>query len=241
MPEEINRVVTDRLSTLLLCPTNTAITNLAKEGITKGAHLVGDVMHDALCEHMGIAERSSTILEQLKVRPKEYFLATVHRAENTDWPENLRKIVSAFVELAESGEMVVFPVHPRTRKQLDTLGMHDCFNLLMIDPVSYLDMLVLEKHAKAILTDSGGVQKEAYWFGVPCVTLRDETEWVETVEEGWNTLAGTDAERIADAVKSASRSLGPRNLYDDGRAAERVVGVLAGSYESCVASAVTAH
>jgi UDP-N-acetylglucosamine 2-epimerase len=204
MPEEINRLVTDHVSTLLFCPTKTAINNLASEGITKGVHLVGDVMYDALCHNIQIAERRSTILEHLKLRPKEYLLATVHRAENTDQPENLNNIVNAFVELTKSGQTVVFPVHPRTRNRLDTFGMNDHSNLLMIDPISYLDMLILEKHARVILTDSGGVQKEAYWLQVPCVTLRNETEWVETVERGWNVLVGTDTEKIFRTIQDVS-------------------------------------
>ena len=241
MPEEINRLVTDRLSTLLFCPTNAAVKNLIGEGITQGVHFVGDVMYDVLHHNIHVAERRSTILEQLGLQPREYFLGTVHRAENTDDLGNLKNIISAFVSLARGGQTFVFPVHPRTRRQLDMLDLEGYCDLLMIDPVSYLDMMVLEKHAKAILTDSGGVQKEAYWFGVPCITLRDETEWVETVEEGWNTLAGTDTSRIVAAAKSCSPSLGPHNICEDGRAAERVIGILAVSSESCVASGVTAY
>jgi UDP-N-acetylglucosamine 2-epimerase len=203
MPEEINRVMTDHLSTLLFCPTETAVTNLTQEGITQGVHLVGDVMYDALRSNLLIAERRSTILEKLGLRSKGYLLATVHRAENTDQSENLKNIVDAFIELAGSGQTVVFPAHPRTRKQLDAFAGNGCARLLMIDPVSYLDMLVLEKNAKAMLTDSGGVQKEVYWLGVPCVTLRDETEWVETLADARNRLAGADAKRIYAAVCAA--------------------------------------
>jgi len=214
----------------------------AGRGIRKGVHLVGDVMCDAMQYSIETAERTSKILERLEVRPKEYLLATVHRAENTDRPENLEKIVSAFDILAKSGEIVVFPAHPRTKKQLETLRRVDgrC-NPLVIDPVSYLDMLVLGKHAKVVLTDSGGLQKEAYWFGVPCVTLRDETEWVETVEGGWNTLAGTDPERIVAAAMSPALPVDPRSHYGDGHAAERVVRILARSHENLVAADVTAR
>ena len=214
----------------------------AGRGIRKGVHLVGDVMCDAMQYSIETAERTSKILERLEVRPKEYLLATVHRAENTDRPENLEKIVSAFDILAKSGEIVVFPAHPRTKKQLETLRRVDgrC-NPLVIDPVSYLDMLVLGKHAKVVLTDSGGLQKEAYWFGVPCVTLRDETEWVETVEGGWNTLAGTDPERIVAAAMSPALPVDPRSHYGDGHAAERVVRILAGSHENLVSADVTAR
>lgn len=242
MPEEINRVVTDQISTLLLCPTETAVDNLRREGIRKGVYLVGDVMCDAMQYSIETAERTSKILERLEVRPKEYLLATVHRAENTDRPENLEKIVSAFDMLAKSGEIVVFPAHPRTKKRLETLRRVDGLrNPLVIDPVSYLDMLVLGKHAKVVLTDSGGLQKEAYWFGVPCVTLRDETEWVETVEAGWNTLVGTDPDRIVAAATSPALPVDPRSHYGDGHAAERVVRILAGSHENLVSADVTAR
>ncbi|MBI2883676.1 MAG: UDP-N-acetylglucosamine 2-epimerase (non-hydrolyzing) [Candidatus Methylomirabilis oxyfera] len=203
MPEEINRVMTDHISTLLFCPTETAVTNLTQEGMTQGVHLVGDVMYDALHSNLLLAERMSTILEKLGLRSKGYLLTTVHRAENTDQPENLSNIVNALIEIAESGQTVVFPVHPRTRKQLDALAGNGCAGLLMIDPVSYLDMVVLEKNAKAVLTDSGGVQKEVCWLGVPCVTLRDETEWVETLADGRNRLAGADTKRIYAAVCAA--------------------------------------
>ena len=203
MPEEINRVVTDHLSSLLFCPTETAVKNLAQEGITQEVHLVGDVMYDALHYNLQIAEQRSQVLERLELHPKDYLLATVHRAENTDQPENLSNIVSAFLELARSGQTVVFPAHPRTRKRLETCEGAGHADLLMIDPVSYLDMLVLEKHAKVILTDSGGVQKEAYWLQVPCVTLRDETEWVETLADRRNQLAGAGTERICAAVLAA--------------------------------------
>jgi UDP-N-acetylglucosamine 2-epimerase len=221
MPEEINRVVADQLSSLLFCPTETAVKNLAQEGITQGVHLVGDVMYDALCYHLQGAEQRSQILERLKVHPKDYLLATVHRAENTDQPENLTNIVRAFIELARSGQTVVFPVHPRTRKQLDPLAGHRHANLLMIAPVSYLAMLVLEKHAKVILTDSGGVQKEAYWLHVPCITLRDETEWVETLADGRNQLAGADTERIYTAALAALATPGvaPPVVHPGGAAA----------------------
>ncbi|MDI6793261.1 MAG: UDP-N-acetylglucosamine 2-epimerase (non-hydrolyzing) [bacterium] len=226
MPEEINRVLTDHISTLLFCPTKTAVKNLAQEGITNGVHLSGDVMYDALLYNIQIAERKSTIIKQLKLRPKEYLLTTLHRAENTDRIENLNNILTAFVDLSEAGQTVVFPVHPRTRKQLDALDRKAHSNLLMIDPVSYLDMLVLEKNAKVILTDSGGVQKEAYWFQVPCVTLRDETEWVETVESGWNILVGADKKKIVEIALSSTSPATYSNYYGDGATAKRITELL---------------
>jgi len=228
MPEEINRVMTDHLSTLLCCPTETAVTNLAQEGITKGVHLVGDAMYDALHDNLLIAQRRSTILEKLALRSKGYLLATVHRADNTDQPENLNNIVSAFMKLARAGQTVVFPAHPRTRKRLDTFAGNGHPNLLMIDPVSYLDMLALEKNTKVILTDSGGVQKEAYWLHVPCITLRDETEWVETLEDGRNQLAGAGTERIYAATLAALAAPGLVPLVvRPGGAADAIIACLA--------------
>jgi UDP-N-acetylglucosamine 2-epimerase len=213
MPEEINRVLTDHVSALLFCPTTTAVDNLAKEGITAGVHLVGDVMQDALLYNKEIAQQRSRVLDTLGLRSsgvadlKRYYLATVHRAENTDDTSRLREIVEAFVEIGQKSA-VVWPVHPRTKKILKesypalarTKGVH------LIDPVSYLDMLALEKNACAILTDSGGVQKEAYWMRVPCITLRDETEWVETLEGNWNTLVGANRARIVEAVEKSAPS-----------------------------------
>ena len=201
MPEEINRVMTDHISSLLFCPTEAAVKNLAGEGIIKGVHYVGDVMYDALLDNFKAAEQTSTVLSRLGLEPKQFILATVHRAENTDDLSRLRRIVEGLVALAESGHRVVFPVHPRTQKQLAKLQSNRSSKLVWIDPLSYFDMVLLESSAQVILTDSGGVQKEAYWLRVPCVTLREETEWVETVESGWNRLVGTDTGRIVNAVQ----------------------------------------
>jgi UDP-N-acetylglucosamine 2-epimerase len=184
MPEEINRVLTDHLSHLLFCPTQTAVENLRREGIEKGLHLVGDVMYDAVLLYLDLAEKKSEIMERLGLKPKSYALVTVHRAENTDQPERLRAIFDGLERVAEEGLSVILPLHPRTRKQLNALSIHPK-EVQVLDPVSYLDMLVLEKNARVILSDSGGVQKETFFFRVPCVTLREETEWVETVETGW--------------------------------------------------------
>lgn len=229
MPEEINRVLTDHLSRLLFCPTETAVGNLEREGITSGVHLVGDVMHDALLHNIGIAEKKSTVLERLALAPKQYLLATVHRAENTDSEENLGRILSAFEELSRGGEKVVFPAHPRTRSRLQNTSRGGHANLLMTDPVSYLDMLILVKNSKAVLTDSGGVQKEAHWLQVPCVTLRNETEWVETVAQGWNVLAGTDPSRIVAAACSARCPAEPSGVAGDGHCAKRIAQALSTS------------
>jgi UDP-GlcNAc3NAcA epimerase len=201
MPEEINRVLTDHVSDILFCPTQTAVENLKNEGITNGVYLVGDVMFDALLHFSKISDMKSNILERLNIKPKGYYLATIHRAENTDNYERLKNILTAFSKM---NEIVVFPIHPRTRKMINYYGLNDLlenYNVKVIDPVGYLDMLKLEKNAKAILTDSGGVQKEAFWLKVPCITLRDETEWIETVNLGWNRLVGSDVEKILKAVR----------------------------------------
>jgi UDP-N-acetylglucosamine 2-epimerase len=227
MPEEINRVVTDHLSSFLFCPTETAVKNLACEGITQGVSLVGDVMYDALLYNSRIAAGRSAILERLQLQPKSYFLATVHRAENTDDSARLRDIVQAFTALSAIHPLV-WPVHPRTRQVLQSHGLLKTSNhtLLLIDPVSYLDMLLLEKEARGILTDSGGVQKEAFWFGVPCVTLREETEWVETVEAGWNTLVGTDRDRIVTAATGHTLMRTGPQLCGDGYSSRKIVSML---------------
>jgi UDP-N-acetylglucosamine 2-epimerase len=222
MPEESNRLVADTLSTLLFCPTQVAADNLAREGITRGVHIVGDVMYDAVLWASELADDGG-ILERLGLTSKEYLLATVHRAQNTDDPRNLRKILAA---LEESGAKIVFPLHPRTRKALEGEDMEVGGAILLIEPVSYMEMLALEKHARIILTDSGGVQKEALWLGVPCVTLREETEWVETVESGWNTLAGTDPERILAAIAQPPPTTLPPGIYGDGHASEKIAEVL---------------
>jgi UDP-GlcNAc3NAcA epimerase len=203
MPEELNRIVADQLSALLFAPTQTAVSNLAAEGMTCGVHLVGDVMQDALAEHLAAAERRSRILEQLALSPDEYLLVTVHRAENTDSPERLMGICEA-LRILSVDQRIVWPVHPRTRKLLDP-GMV-AGNIGLIEHAGYLDMLMLERSATAILTDSGGIQKEARWLQVPCVTLRDDTEWVETLDGGWNRLAGANPIKIVDAVEDIYRS-----------------------------------
>ncbi|GAB6183591.1 UDP-N-acetylglucosamine 2-epimerase (non-hydrolyzing) [Thermodesulfovibrio hydrogeniphilus] len=228
MPEEINRVLTDHVSDLLFCPTHTAVENLKKEGIEKGVFFVGDVMYDAVLEYGKIAQRKSQILGRLALDTKSYALATVHRAENTDNLKRLENIFLGLSKLAQNGLKVIVPLHPRTRKVLSTLSISESLpsNLLIIEPVSYLDMLMLEKNARVILTDSGGVQKEAFFFRVPCVTLREETEWVETVETGWNALVGTDPDRILDTTLKAKPGTDSASSYGDGRAGERVFSIL---------------
>lgn len=186
MPEEINRVMADHVSTLLFCPTQTAVRNLASEGITRGVHAVGDVMYDTTLAAVKRAEGRSTIIENHGLEPGGYAVATIHRAENTDDPERFARVI-AWLEEAARSTPVVMPVHPRTRKLLAATGRVPA-GLTLIDPIGYLDMARLLSQAAAVFTDSGGLQKEAYFHRVPCVTLRDETEWVETVEAGWNRL-----------------------------------------------------
>lgn len=227
MPEELNRVLTDHVSDLLFCPTEAAVQNLRREGIVRGVSQVGDVMHDSVLYCVERAERRSTILKRLELAPKGYTLATVHRAENTDDPIRLRAIFHALAEVARDRHLIVVPLHPRTRERLESLP-ESFAELRFIEPVSYLDMLLLEKHAKLIATDSGGVQKEAYLLAVPCVTLRDETEWVETVQAGWNVLAGTEIERITEAMRGGAPPSSRPSCYGDGRAAEHVVSRLLG-------------
>jgi UDP-GlcNAc3NAcA epimerase len=197
MPEEINRLLTDQISSLLFCPTKTSVKNLKKEGITKGVYLVGDVMYDSLREHIKEAEKNPKIMEKLNLSKKDFYLVTIHRAENTDIKENLKKITEILFGL---GKKTVFPIHPRTRKSLSEFNLSGKLkskrHLLLIDPVSYLDMLVLEKNARCVLTDSGGVQKEVFFLKTSCLTLREETEWVETVESGWNRTCGLDFRKI---------------------------------------------
>jgi len=199
MPEEINRVVTDHISDLLFCPTGTAVSNLANEGITRGVHLVGDVMVDALEFNKEIAEKRSPILERLGITQDQYLVLTVHRPANTDSRKHMESIIGA---VGEAGIPVVFPVHPRTHKCLEEYGMGGRLpaNIIVTEPLGYLDMLKLMRHASRILTDSGGIQKEAYLLGVPCITLRESTEWVETVKEGWNVLVGADHDKIVNTI-----------------------------------------
>lgn len=224
MPEEINRKLTDHLSTFLFCPTKTAVENLKREGIRKGVYLSGDVMYDAFLEGIKIAQKKSKILEKLNLSSKNYFLATIHRAENTDKKENLKNIVEALCEIKN----LVFPCHPRTEKYLKKYGLWKKAkkNLILIEPVGYIDMLWLEKNAKKILTDSGGVQKEAFFAKVPCITLRERTEWVETVREGWNILVGTDKKKIKKAVENFDPKSSPRNVFGRGNSAKKIVKIL---------------
>lgn len=229
MPEELNRVLTDHLATQCFCPTTTSVRNLAAEGITAGVHLVGDTMYDALIGFRVVAARTSRVLARLELAPRSYYLATIHRPYNTNDGARLAEIFAGFAALEFP---VIFPAHPRTLSAALALteGVLDgpaVSNVRVIPPLGYLDMLVLQEHARAILTDSGGVQKEAYLLGVPCCTIRPETEWVETVQTGWNTLVNAERGDILRAVADSRPRRGPRpDLFGDGHAAERIVEML---------------
>ena len=242
MPEEINRLLTDHLSTILFCPTSKAIQNLSREGIkdrkTRVVINVGDVMYDSILFYSHLAEQRSTILKDLSLLSNtpnselvtpNYYLVTLHRAENTDDPKRLKSILKALKELGKDIPMI-FPLHPRTKKMMEIYHLlGEAKGVKLIKPVSYLDMLKLEKNAKAILTDSGGIQKEAYWFRVPCFTLRKETEWVETIESGWNVLVGTETAKILHEVKKRVGGRRPpkvTKLFGDGKASEKIVQIL---------------
>lgn len=231
MPEEVNRVLTDHLSELLLCPSQTAKQNLASEGITAGVHVVGDVMYDVLLFAAKHAKHNSNILTRLELKEKQYILSTIHRAENTDDPRKLWDILMALTQINKT---VVFSVHPRTRTRIEVTDGHIKVKgqeaalrlpdtMILAEPFGYIDMIALEQAADMILTDSGGVQKEACWLGIPCLTLRDETEWQETVDTKWNMLVGADTERILDGVERHHRPNTPTLFYGDGHSAEKCV------------------
>jgi UDP-GlcNAc3NAcA epimerase len=227
MPEEINRILADRLSNLLFCPTEVAVENLTREGITQGVSLVGDVMYDVSIYYRDVARSRSDALDRFKLQEGKYVLVTCHRAENTDDPSRLREIGLALGDLA-ANEPVIFPVHPRTAKRIANCGLNKAMrDVKLVEPLPFLDMIRLEQSARVIVTDSGGVQKEAFFYQIPCVTMRDETEWVETVELGWNVLTGASRERIVSAVFSAARPKGEIKMpYGDGKASEKIVAAL---------------
>ena len=237
MPEEINRVLTDHIATWHFCPTETAVNNLKNEGITEGVHLVGDVMYDAVMLYKDVAAEKSDILKGLGLyrvtthesRVTKYALVTVHRAENTDDPKRLRNIMEALIEISKDMQ-VVLPLHPRTRGAIDEVGLFPSLithgSLLIIDPGSYLDMLQLEQHASVILTDSGGMQKEALWLGVPCITMRDETEWVKTVELKANQVVGANRYKIIISVERSLSMSEPIRSYPMPRnAAQSIISI----------------
>lgn len=224
MPEEVNRVLTDHMAQLHFAPTETACRHLRKEGISgKGVHLSGDVMMDAAIFY-GSRARKPAWFDELAVEAGEFLLCTIHRAENTDRPARLNSI---FEGLAHSTRPIVLPLHPRTRKMLDQLGLEPASRIHLVEPVGYLEMAWLESNCAAIVTDSGGVQKEAFFHGKPCITLRDETEWTELVELGANTLVGADAQRIAQCINQPHEGVPDAEIYGDGNAAQFIAKILA--------------
>ena len=230
MPEEINRIMTDHLAAYLFCPTDTAMQNLKNEGVERGSHLVGDIMFDAAL-HFGREARASidSALER-HFSGGNFVLATIHRQENTDDPNRLERIVAALVRLSRDIP-VLLPLHPRTRGRIEAMGLSQFFDapgLSIVPPLGYFDMLALEQESALILTDSGGVQKEAYFFKVPCVTLRDQTEWGELVRLGWNRLVDVLNDDIAAVAKQALGSRGSEAElpYGEGDTAERIVKIL---------------
>jgi UDP-N-acetylglucosamine 2-epimerase len=227
MPEELNRVLADHASDLFFCSTPTAVDNLATENIRHNVHLVGDVMLDVLTwATERVNGHGEETLRRLGVSNRKYVLATVHRSENTDDPERLKGILEAFNSINEE---VIFPIHPRTRKVINGQSRALRSNVKLVEPLSYFDMVAVSKAARLILTDSGGLQKEAYWLGVPCVTLREETEWVETVQNGWNTLAGSDTEKIVKAVQSFVPPAAQKPLYGRDCVSAKCVEVMEGA------------
>lgn len=219
MPEEINRIVADRFASLLFCPTEQAVNNLYSEGLTEGIYMVGDVMYDASLYYQKMAVKNSDILKRLGMEKEGFDLLTVHRNFNTDRMERLKSIVYGVLE---AGYPTIFPVHPRTRKMLIEYDIKLPDNINLIEPVSYLDMIQLEANCRCIVTDSGGVQKEAYFFKKPCIVLRNTTEWMELVEEGWAILVDCDPTRIKNALFSPPLGQSDKQLYGDGRAAEKI-------------------
>jgi UDP-N-acetylglucosamine 2-epimerase len=236
MPEELNRIVCDHISNFCFCPTETAVENLKKEGIFDGKNLktsngkpivvrnTGDIMFDAILYNKGLSEKKSVILSELDLKPKTYVLATVHRAENTDNVLRMKNIFDGFSKIPID---VILTLHPRTKKYIKEYNISIPHNVKIIDPVGYLDMIALQTNASVIMTDSGGVQKEAFFLRVPCITLRDETEWVETLKDGWNTLAQVDNDDIADIFRNVygtdfkQRNQG--NYFGDGESVSKIV------------------
>lgn len=226
MPEEINRVVSDHIADILLAPTESSVKLLKKEGITSGVYFVGDVMFD-IQKTLSKKRSNAKILKASAIKPKKYLLATVHRQENTDIRQNLENIIEAFIKIQEP---IIFPAHPRTVKFLKGYGLDKEIakhpHLKIIEPVGFFEMIALETNARLILTDSGGVQKEAYLDRVPCITLRNETEWVETIKSGWNKLAGADTRKILSLVKKFPKPKAHPNFLGDGKAYVKIAKII---------------
>jgi UDP-N-acetylglucosamine 2-epimerase len=224
MPEEVNRVVVDHMASHFFCVSRRAVENLRREGLTEGVTLVGDVMHDALLANLPLARRRD-LLGPLRLEQRGYALATIHRADNT---AERRRLAGILDGLGRADLPVLLPLHPRTAGAMQQFGLSAPANVKIIEPLGYLDMLAAASSARVIVTDSGGLQREAYYLGVRCVTVRDETEWTETVDAGWNRLVGADADRIVAAITSGSAPVERPPIYGSGDAADRIVAVLDG-------------
>ncbi|NET57866.1 MAG: UDP-N-acetylglucosamine 2-epimerase (non-hydrolyzing) [Symploca sp. SIO2E6] len=238
MPEEVNRILTDQISQWLFCPTATAVKNLENEGLQHRAHVqlcqVGDVMYDAVLFYQKIAQPTPKTASLMQKVSNRFYLATVHRAENTDNPVRLNSIMSALDEISQTTP-VILPLHPRTQKLLETHAFPD---IKLVEPVGYFDMITLLSHCQGVFTDSGGLQKEAYFFDQPCITLREETEWIELVEQGFNQLVGAERKRIIEAEKgivnnytSSQANQSSQHLYGYGNAAKTIINILLGKSE----------
>jgi len=228
MPEEVNRVVSDAISTILFCPTETAVNNLKREGITKGVYNVGDIMLETYLYYKDQAQKNSKILNKLNLKLKEFILCTIHRASNTDNAENLKNV---FIGLTSSKEEIILPLHPRTKKKInqnESLKKYIGPNIKIINPIGYFDMIWLEANAKKIVTDSGGVQKEACFNKIPCITLRENTEWVETIEQGVNQLVGVDPKKIKESIINfhPQEQNYSKSLYGDGKTSAKITKIL---------------
>jgi UDP-GlcNAc3NAcA epimerase len=228
MPEEVNRVVTDQLSTLLLCPTATAVGNLAREGITAGVSVVGDVMFDVFLHAAATAPEFGRLAETFSIADGKFAIVTLHRPANTDDAVRFSRIVEGLAAVARDGVTLLWPVHPRLRSSiLDRLDGKVPANVRLVEPVSYLEMNTLLRHSRCVFTDSGGLQKETLWAGRPCITMRPDTEWVETVDLGWNVLVDDNPEAIVAASRLGAPSAVVPDVFGDGHAAERIVDAVA--------------
>ena len=223
MPEEQNRILTDHISRLLFVPTITAEKNLHTEGINRGVYNVGDVMFDAVLHFKKLAEQKESILDKISVKSGEYILTTIHRAENTNDINRLKNIIEA---LNKSGNKIVLPLHPRTKKYIENYNLQFSDNIKLIEPVGYLDMITLEMNSQKIVTDSGGVQKEAFFMKKPCITMRDETEWVETVQNGGNVIVGTDGDKILKSIVYFKPKMKQQNIFGNGKAGNKILDII---------------
>ena len=223
MPEEINRILTDHISDYLFAPTLTAMENIKIENLYGKPFLVGDVMYDSLLYYGKIAEQNSRILKNLKLKQKEYILLTLHRPYNVD---NIHKLQNIFSALKQTKKFIVLPVHPRSRKMIESTNTIIPENISIIEPLGYLDFIFLQKHSEKIITDSGGIQKEAYLHGIPCITIRPETEWIETVKAGWNVLVGDKKDQLIENCLHFKPSHNRPRYFGDGNSSKKIISIL---------------